>query len=87
MFKYITGSSNTVNAPKIKKNKPKTFNTIEDELSTIPGSKVTVAPDGTVHVIKPNTQKRYSLLIIKNTKKRYDTSQTRTIFTIAANLT
>lgn len=63
---YLTlRSSNTVNAPKIKKNKPKTFNTIEDELSTIPGSKVTVAPDGTVHVIKPNTQKRKINTVIK----------------------
>lgn len=50
---YITlRPSNTISAPKLRQKKPKNFTVLEDELSTIPGSRVKVAPDGTVHLIK-----------------------------------
>ncbi|XP_053608075.1 ribosomal L1 domain-containing protein CG13096 [Plodia interpunctella] len=50
---YVTlRSSNTINVPRIMNKKPKYFTEVEDELSTIPGSRVRVAPDGTVHVLK-----------------------------------
>ncbi|XP_049868909.1 ribosomal L1 domain-containing protein CG13096-like [Pectinophora gossypiella] len=48
---YVTlRPSNTVVPPKLHHQKPKNFTVLEDELSTIPGSTVRVAPDGTVHV-------------------------------------
>ncbi|XP_014367592.2 ribosomal L1 domain-containing protein CG13096 [Papilio machaon] len=51
---YLTlRSVNTVGVPKLAHKKPKHFTTVEDELSTIPGSTVRVEPDGTVHLKKP----------------------------------
>lgn len=52
---FFSGPSNTVTAPKLKQKKPKNFAELEDELSTIPGSTVRVAPDGTVHLKKSKT--------------------------------
>ncbi|RVE45231.1 hypothetical protein evm_010121 [Chilo suppressalis] len=51
---YITlrPSNSVVNPPKIRMKKPKTFRDFEDELSTIPNSRVRVAPDGTVSLSK-----------------------------------
>ncbi|CAH2037545.1 unnamed protein product, partial [Iphiclides podalirius] len=48
---YLTlRSSNTVGHQKLTHQKPKNFTVLEGELSTIPDSTVTVAPDGTVHL-------------------------------------
>ncbi|XP_030036567.1 ribosomal L1 domain-containing protein CG13096 [Manduca sexta] len=44
--------SNTVNPPKMRKRKPNNFKVLEDDLSTQPGHKVKVGPDGTVHLVK-----------------------------------
>ncbi|XP_038211831.1 ribosomal L1 domain-containing protein CG13096-like [Zerene cesonia] len=50
---YMTlRSSNLISAPKIKKSQPKEYQFYEDELSTIPGSRVKVGPDGTVYLKK-----------------------------------
>ncbi|CAG9094746.1 unnamed protein product [Plutella xylostella] len=48
---YVTlRSANTIFPPKLVRKVPKNFKVVEDELSTMPGSRVAVAPDGTVHI-------------------------------------
>ncbi|CAK1547151.1 unnamed protein product [Leptosia nina] len=54
---YLTlRSSNFIAQPKIKKPVPKAYTEYEDELSTIPGAMVKVAPDGSVTVTKKEMQ-------------------------------
>ncbi|CAH2236823.1 jg8574 [Pararge aegeria aegeria] len=56
---YLTlRPSNSISAPRIKQNKPKSFVIYEDELTTTPGNIVQVAPDGTVNLKKINKRKR-----------------------------
>ncbi|KAJ0177175.1 hypothetical protein K1T71_007184 [Dendrolimus kikuchii] len=51
---YLTlRPSNLITAPKFAHKRPKHSTVLEDELSTIPGAKVRVGPDGTVKLIKP----------------------------------
>ncbi|XP_023947040.2 ribosomal L1 domain-containing protein CG13096 [Bicyclus anynana] len=55
---YLTlRPANSVAAPRIKQNRPKSSVIYEDELTTEPGSIVQVAPDGTVNLKKLNTSK------------------------------
>lgn len=59
---YLTlRSSNTVKPPKLTQKRPKHYSVLEDELSTMPGRQVKVAPDGTVKLKKqkknPTTRK------------------------------
>lgn len=60
---YITlRPSNLINPPKLVHKKPKNFAVVEDELSTIPDSTVKVAPDGTVHVKRPNSNSKSQVI-------------------------
>ncbi|KAF9424025.1 hypothetical protein HW555_000734 [Spodoptera exigua] len=50
---YLTlRPSNTIKPPKLTQKRPKHYTVLEDELSTLPGRVVRVAPDGTVKVKK-----------------------------------
>ncbi|XP_075973453.1 ribosomal L1 domain-containing protein CG13096-like [Anticarsia gemmatalis] len=68
---YLTlRPSSTVRPPKLTQKRPKHYTVLEDDLSTRPGHKVRVAPDGNVQLAKP--KKIQKVRTIKEDEEKSD---------------